>query len=99
MIPPKRPLTRQMDLPNWQCVNHNQWDGQLHDSFSSTTLHLGFTDYVFPVDIGSHGNRDFEVYFLESLVSVHDRGEWVADLDILKALEEDTTWAVVTASN
>ncbi|KAI8633138.1 hypothetical protein F5Y19DRAFT_291497 [Xylariaceae sp. FL1651] len=94
MIPPKSPLMRQMDLSNWQCVNHNAFDGQLHDSFSSTTLHLGFTDYLFPADVGNHGNRDFEVYFLESLVSVHDRGEWIADLDILRALEKDTTWAV-----
>ncbi|KAI3323143.1 hypothetical protein HD806DRAFT_102014 [Xylariaceae sp. AK1471] len=99
MIPPKNPLTRQMDLSNWQCVNHNAFDGQLHDSFSSTTLHLGFTDYIFPVDVGSHGNRDSEVYFLESLVSVHDRGKWVADLDILRTLENDTTWTVGAASH
>ncbi|KAI0434647.1 hypothetical protein F5Y09DRAFT_355554 [Xylaria sp. FL1042] len=92
MIPPKRPLTRQMDLSSWQCVNHNTFDGRLDGSFSSTTLHLGFTDYIFPVNIGDHGNRDFEVYFLESLVSVHDRGGGVADLDILRALEEYRAW-------
>ncbi|KAI1365380.1 hypothetical protein F5Y08DRAFT_179766 [Xylaria arbuscula] len=95
LIPPKHPLTREMDLSNWQLVNHNTFDGQLHDSFSSTTLHLGFTDYILPVDVGSHGNRDFEVYFLESLVSVHDRGLWIADLDILRALEEDVSWEKV----
>jgi hypothetical protein len=99
MIPPKNPLTRKTDISNWQFVNHNTFDGQLHDSFSSTTLHLGFTEYVFPVDVGSHGNRDFEVYFQESLVSVHDRGEWIADLDILRTLEEDVTWTVVAGSH
>ncbi|KAI0503274.1 hypothetical protein F5B22DRAFT_555619 [Xylaria bambusicola] len=99
MIPPKSPLTRKMDLSNWHLVNHNTFDGQLHDSFSSTTLHLGFTDYIFPVHVGNHGNRDFEVYFLESLVSVHDRGEWVADLDILRALEEDVSWKVVETNH
>ncbi|KAI1736175.1 hypothetical protein F4680DRAFT_469300 [Xylaria scruposa] len=94
MVPPKNPLIREMDLSHWQCVNHGAFDGQLHDAFSSTTLHLRFTDYIFPVDVGSHGSRDFEVYFLESLVSVHDRGEWVADLDVLRALEQNISWAV-----
>ncbi|KAI0866157.1 hypothetical protein F4860DRAFT_210106 [Xylaria cubensis] len=94
MVPPKNPLIREMDLSNWQCVNHSAFDGKLHDAFSSTTLHLRFTEYIFPVDVGSHGSRDFEIYFLESLVSVHDRGEWVADLDVLRTLEQDSTWTV-----
>ncbi|KAI0547279.1 hypothetical protein F4679DRAFT_370488 [Xylaria curta] len=94
MVPPKNPLIREMDLSNWQCVNHSAFDGKLHDAFSSTTLHLRFTDYIFPIDIGNHGSRDFEVYFLESLVSVHDRGEWVADLDVLRTLEQDITWTI-----
>ncbi|KAI0969831.1 hypothetical protein F4678DRAFT_480943, partial [Xylaria arbuscula] len=99
MIPPKSPLTRPMDLSNFRCVNHNPFDGQLHDSFSSTTLHLGFTDYVFPVDDGNHGNKDFEVYYLETLVSVYDRGEWVADLDVLRALEENVAWTVIQSGH
>ncbi|KAI1754441.1 hypothetical protein F4782DRAFT_538970 [Xylaria castorea] len=94
MVPPKNPLIREMDLSNWQCVNHGAFDGKLHGAFSSTTLHLRFTDYIFPVDVGSHGSRDFEVYFLESLVSVHDRGKWVVDLDVLRTLEQDITWTV-----
>ncbi|KAI1310064.1 hypothetical protein F5Y03DRAFT_403671 [Xylaria venustula] len=99
MIPPKSPLTRPMELSNFQCVNHNPFDGQLHDSFSSTTLHLGFTDYVFPVDVGNHGNKDFEVYYLETLVSVCDRGEWVADLDVLQAMEENVAWTVIQSGH
>ncbi|KAI0194060.1 hypothetical protein EV127DRAFT_334323 [Xylaria flabelliformis] len=94
MVPPNNPLIREMDLSNWQCVNHSAFDEKLHDAFNSTTLHLRFTDYIFPVDVGSYGSRDFEVYFLESLVSVHDRGEWVADLDVLRTLEQETTWTI-----
>ncbi|KAI0457846.1 hypothetical protein F5B21DRAFT_53627 [Xylaria acuta] len=99
MIPPKNPLIREMDLSKWHCVNHGAFDGKLHDSFGSTTLHLTFTDYIFPVDVGNHGHRDFEVYFLESLVQVYDRGDWVADLDVLRTLEQDIAWTVGKTSH
>ncbi|CVL03295.1 uncharacterized protein FPRN_00027 [Fusarium proliferatum] len=85
MIPPKEPQIRDVER-DWRVVSHNMFDGKLEDSFQSTTLHLRFTDYVLPIDVGSHGNRDFEVYFLESVVSIHDHGDWVADLDILGQL-------------
>ncbi|KAI1327978.1 hypothetical protein F5Y16DRAFT_168017 [Xylariaceae sp. FL0255] len=91
MVPPRNPLMREAELDNWQLVNHEVFDGVLHDSFSSTTLHLGFTDYVLPMDVGSHGSRGFEIYFLESIVSVHDKGEWVADVDIQLAFS-NTSW-------
>ncbi|KAF5969581.1 hypothetical protein FBULB1_10155 [Fusarium bulbicola] len=85
MIPPKEPQIRGV-WRDWRVINHNAFDGKLEDSFQSTTLHLRFTDYVLPIDVGSHGNRDFEVYFPESVVSIHDHGDWVADLDILGQL-------------
>ncbi|EGU83042.1 hypothetical protein FOPG_16051 [Fusarium oxysporum f. sp. conglutinans race 2 54008] len=85
LIPPKEPQIREVER-DWRVVTHNTFDGKLEDSFQSTTLHLRFTDYILPIDVGSHGNRDFEVYFLESVVSIHDHGEWVADLDILGQL-------------
>ena len=85
LISPKE-TPQQHTSPDWRVVNHNTFDGQIEDSFQSTSLHLRFTDYVFPIDIGAHGLRDFEVYFLESVVSVHDRGQWIADVDILNGL-------------
>jgi hypothetical protein len=39
-----------------------------------------------PLDIGLTGNCDREVYILETLVSVHEAGQWVADLDMLGSL-------------
>jgi len=71
---------------DWRVVNHNTFDGSINDSFQSTSLHLRFTDYTLPIDVGEHGLRDYEIYFLESVVSVHDRGKWIADLDILSGL-------------
>jgi len=82
LIPPKKPEVREVGK-DWTLVNHADFDGRLDNSFQSTTLHLRFTDYILPIDVGSHGVRDFEIYFLESIVSAHDRGTWVADLDIL----------------
>ena len=39
-----------------------------------------------PLDIGFTGNCDREVYILETVVSVHEAGQWVADLDVLGSL-------------
>ncbi|KAJ4005718.1 hypothetical protein NW752_011045 [Fusarium irregulare] len=88
LIPPKEPQIRKAES-DWRVVTHNAFDGRLENSFETSTLHLGFTDYVLPIDVGSHGNRDFEVYFLESVVSVHDRGMWVADLNVLEQLRSN----------
>lgn len=88
LIPPETtPRMRRVDSSSWQVVSHATFDGRTEDAFASSTLHLSFTDYVLPIDVGVHGFRDFEIYFLESVVSVHDRGQWVADLDILGQLD------------
>lgn len=75
MIPVRDPQIRN-GSQDWTLVNHNHFDGKFEDSFH-TTLHLGFTDYLLPIDVGDHGHRDFEIYFLESFISVHDRGQWL----------------------
>lgn len=85
LIPPPEPQIREADT-DWRLVSHSPFDGRLEDSFSKTSLHLHFTDYVLPIDVGTHGNKDIEVYFLESVVSVFDDGKWVGDLDILTQL-------------
>ncbi|KAH8650855.1 hypothetical protein BGZ60DRAFT_420994 [Tricladium varicosporioides] len=85
LIPPKNIKKEHCDF-DWRVVNHNTFDGRIDNSFQSTSLHLRFTDYILPIDVGEHGLRDFEIYFLESVVSVHDRGKWIADLDILSGL-------------
>lgn len=85
LIPPKEIQNIHAES-DWRIVNHAMFNGRIEDSFQSTSLHLRFTDYILPIDVGTHGLRDFEIYFLESVVSVHDRGKWVADLDILGGL-------------
>lgn len=57
LIPPKNPLVRSPDSGMWSVVNHEMFDGKLEDNFTSTSLHLGFTGYEFPVMDGEHGGR------------------------------------------
>ncbi|KAF5647870.1 uncharacterized protein FTJAE_1553 [Fusarium tjaetaba] len=59
MIPPKQPQIRDT-RQDWSVVTHNALNEKLEDAFQSTTVHLLFTDYVLPIDVGTHGNRDFE---------------------------------------
>lgn len=64
-------------------MNHTPFDGKVEDAFQNTSLHLSFTGAEAPVDLGAYGDRIAEASYVESRVSVHDRGEWVADLDVL----------------
>ena len=82
-IPPQDPRIRKPDIESWHLINHAPFDHQRTDSFQNTSLHLSFTQYTMPFNIGDHGAQDAEAFFIESLISVHDRGRWVADLDVL----------------
>lgn len=84
LIPPQNPRVREPKLESWNLINHADFNGTTEDCFKNTTLHLSFTGYEIPIDTGSHGRQDVEMFLLESLVSVHDQGQWVADLDVLK---------------
>jgi len=86
LVPPAAPRIKAHDINTWNLINDIEFDGQLRDCFQGTSLHLSFTGSSLPLDVGYSGRQDAEVYLLESVVSVHERGEWVADLDILKAL-------------
>jgi hypothetical protein len=94
LVPPPKPRIRALDLANWGVINHWDFEGKVEDCFRSTSLHLSFTDYQLPIDTGVHGKRDGEAFFLESLVSVLDRGEWVADIDVLGMIESKNFYRI-----
>ena len=71
---------------NWMLVQHKEFDGQAEDCFKTTSLHLSFTGHVLPVIFNPSGSIDSEVNLVETVVSVHDRGSWVADIDVMKTL-------------
>lgn len=95
LIPPQNPMVRQVESESWTMVNHEPFNGKLEDNFRSTTLHLGFSGYEFPMTFGDHGGRFVEAFFIEAVVSVHDSGNWVADLDILATLQSPNLYALV----
>ncbi|ERF76601.1 hypothetical protein EPUS_08720 [Endocarpon pusillum Z07020] len=82
LVLPDKPMVKSQDLDVWNMINHEDYDSQRIDCFASTTLHLSFTGSVVPIDVGVASARDMEIYILESVVSVHDRGKWVADLNV-----------------
>ncbi|CZR63730.1 uncharacterized protein PAC_13627 [Phialocephala subalpina] len=90
LIPPGEPKCRVRDDESWIHVNHLPFDGKLENCFQQATLHLTFTAYELPLSDGSHGQHiiDRPASLVETVVSVHDRGEWVADLDVLSALNK-----------
>jgi hypothetical protein len=88
LVPPAAPRIRQLDPASWKLINHDAFDGKMTDSFQSTSLHLSFTEYELPVDTGSYGSRDGQAFFLESLVSVCDHGDWIADLNVLGIIND-----------
>ncbi|KAI1383641.1 uncharacterized protein F4822DRAFT_83596 [Hypoxylon trugodes] len=86
LVPPTSPRMMKIGIDHWYFVNHTAWDGIPRDCFQDSTLHLKFTGWTQEVDIGQSGAQDKEVKMLESVVSLYGKGEWVADLDVLKAL-------------
>ena len=87
MMPPPQPRIRPLS-DSWKLVQHAAYDGKLEDCFYNTSLHLSFTTYELPLATGRYGGVDAEVVLVESLVSVYDRGNKVADLDVLGSLSE-----------
>ena len=88
LVPPKEPMVREAQISDWPVINHETFTGETKDSFKNTTLHLSFTSAESPVNLGFSGAQDTELHLLETLISVHDRGKWVADLDIFESLDK-----------
>ena len=90
LVPPADPKTLAPEVDNWKFIDREEFDGTVTNTFTGTSLHLSFTDWCIPVDVGGagRGRRDAEAYIIESLVSVYDRGKWIADLDVLQALNK-----------
>ena len=83
LIPPQHSRMREINPGDWNLMDEREFDGNVIDCFQNTSLHMSFTNYVLPVDTGAHGACDTEIYFLETVISAHDKGEWIGDLDVL----------------
>ncbi|KAL3454906.1 hypothetical protein BJX64DRAFT_295611 [Aspergillus heterothallicus] len=89
LIPPPRPALAAYNPSSWQLVNHFPFDRKFQDNFSDTPLHLSFTDFEMPIDVGVRGLRDTQAVLVETLVSINHRGKHLGDLDILSMFNNE----------
>ncbi|KAF6815775.1 uncharacterized protein CMUS01_12383, partial [Colletotrichum musicola] len=82
LVPPPSLELERYDINSWHLVNHLPFDGQFEDKFQGTSLHLSFTGFELPVDVGPRGLRDTLVTLIESVVSANDGPKHIGDLDI-----------------
>ena len=94
LVPPRDPLIKKAAINEWPNISRENFDGQIKDSFHNTSLHLAFTGAQSRVNLEFSGAQDDDVYMLETLISVHDEGRWVADLDPLKTLSSLDLWII-----
>jgi hypothetical protein len=74
--PPDNPRIRTVGVEQWYFISGESWDGKRKDTFQDTSLHLWFTGSSLAIDRKNKGlgEKDVELYMLESVVSVHGRG-------------------------
>lgn len=89
LISPLNPMIRDKNPSAWSVINHGRFNGQYENYFNRTSLHLSFTDYNVPIvdsGTGPSGLQDSQASFLQSVIEVYDAGVWIADIDVLSAL-------------
>ncbi|KAJ4359621.1 uncharacterized protein N0V89_000176 [Didymosphaeria variabile] len=89
LVPVAETMRSEPDLESWKLINHHDFDGRVEDNFSGTALQLCLTGYVQPIDTGEHGTRDKDTFFVETVISVHERGSWIADINVLSLSPQD----------
>lgn len=83
LLPPADPMVRKRDDSTWNTLPMPvEYDSTEIDSFSGSTIQLSFTGLrVTAVDVDVRGGQ--EVFYLETRLSLYNRGNWMADLDVL----------------
>lgn len=91
LVAPTEPMRRPRSIHDFRDIIHRPFEGHLQNNFRTTSLHLSFTTAESPLGDNFSGMKDDETYLLETLLSVHEGAEWVADLDILSSLSREYT--------
>ncbi|KAL4897612.1 hypothetical protein BDV59DRAFT_168090 [Aspergillus ambiguus] len=82
-------MVEKPDPSSWKLISTTMFNGQREDHFSKTSLHLWFTGCCMPLVEPFEHRKNPVLWFRESVVSVHDSGNRVGDIDILKAIDDD----------
>ncbi|PVI00022.1 hypothetical protein DM02DRAFT_527760 [Periconia macrospinosa] len=83
MVPPSEVMVREFDPASWRIASYSPFDWIPLDSFKNTSAHLSFTEYQMKVYDGARGMHDSQLSFIEPVLSVRDKGSWVADINPL----------------
>ncbi|KAI0017045.1 hypothetical protein F4780DRAFT_627483 [Xylariomycetidae sp. FL0641] len=88
LVPPKEPEVRNYDhIDEWYQYDHVEYNGKMENCFQGTSLHISFSEASQSVNVSFSGGIDVEAYFLETLISVYDKKDWIAELDVLGAMK------------
>jgi hypothetical protein len=83
LVSPFEPRIRGLS-DSYDVVKHETYDLNREDDFKETTMHLSFTDWVVPLATENSRTIDHDAQVVEAVISIRDRGHWVADIDILE---------------
>lgn len=83
LVAPKNLKIRSLNH-DYRLVTHAAYDSKRENNFTRTSMHLSFTSWELPLNTGGTRTIDQEVNYIESVISVHEDGVWVADLDIMR---------------
>lgn len=88
LIPPRDPMISSLTDRDWRVSAETEFDGKPQNLLSELSMHLSFTNFRQPYvqTDDEHRTQDSQIYFQESIVSVHSRGTWVGDVDVLQCL-------------
>lgn len=89
MVAPMNPRLRPPKYDP-RMIRPHSYDGKCTDKFKGTSLHLSFTNWKISLDWSNTGEIDQQVFLLESVISVQDKGQWVADIDVLELEKSDS---------
>ena len=95
LVAPIEPMRRPNTIHDFRDIVHRPFEGHLQNSFRTTSLHLSFTTAESPIGGNFSGMRDDEIYLLETVLSVHEGGEWVADLDVLTSFSSRENYTTI----
>jgi hypothetical protein len=83
LVPPVEPRVRELGN-SYSLVPHETYDFRRENNFRETSLHLSFTDWTFPLATEISRMIDHDAHVVEAVISVHHRGLWIGDIDILE---------------
>lgn len=102
LVSPSNPKIRTMAETTWVALNFSPFNGELQDCFRDTNISTSFTHWEVPISLYDNQGIDGSSFLMEAVLSVQDRGRWIADLDprVLSPSKDGTSRITrVTCSN